>query len=118
MDIDYELTETTRPVFRVKTKEKKFPAKFKYFTTPGAAAKYMAWQLIADKHRVYDSDYTVHGIVCECMTENGSSEFWREAEWADCPLHDRRDGYYARLHKRMKARILACLEAQNGNAGG
>jgi hypothetical protein len=107
---DVTITATDRPVFRVKVTRSGLRPVFRYFTTPGAAAKFAAWEIVAGQHKVYEAGYTVDGRACECR-EPESGPGYYSAGWEDCPLHDHRDGYYARLAREIKASLLASLDA-------
>ncbi len=110
MAVTAEISTTARPVFRVKVTRSGLRPIFRYFTTPGAAAKFAAWEIVAGQHKVYEASYTVDGRACECH-EPESGPGYYSAGWEDCPLHDHRDGYYARLAREIKARLLASLDA-------
>lgn len=102
-----EITATDRPVYRVKVTKNGLRPRYRYFTSPGAAMKAAAWEIVAGRHRIYERGYTVNGIECECHDPE-SGEGYYSAGWEGCPLHDHRDGYYA----RMVARIIARMKAE------
>lgn len=110
MNTTVEVTPTACPVYRVKIIRKNFPAKFRYFTTEGKAMKFAAWQLVEARHRINDTSYTVHGITCECADPESGPGYY-SAGWEGCPLHDHRDGYYARMVARIIARMKHQAEA-------
>lgn len=103
------ITATDRMVWRVKATRAAGRPSFRYFTTPGAAVKFAAWEIIAARHLIYDPGYTVHGTACECHDPESGPGYY-SAGWEDCPLHDHRTGFYARLHARIAARLRRQME--------
>lgn len=82
--------------------------RYRSFLSPHAAAKAIAWERIAQRYHIYSQD-GVHGLECECF-EN-MADGWGPGfpDSTGCPLHDRRDGYYACLARRFIRLIEAAL---------
>lgn len=101
------ITATDRTVWRVKASRAAGRPSFRYFTTPGAAVKFAAWEIVSARHPIYDWGYTVRGMACECHDPESGPGYY-SAGWEGCPLHDHQDGYYA----RMVARIISRMKNQ------
>lgn len=105
-----EITPTDRPVYRVKVTKNGLRPTYRYFTSPGAAMKAAAWEIVAGRHKIYERGYTANGIKCECLDPESGPGYY-SAGWEGCPLHDHRDGYYARMVARIIARMKHQAEA-------
>lgn len=103
------ITATGRTVWRVKASRAGLRPTFRYFTTTGAAVKFAAWEIVSARYPIYDWSYTVRGIACECHDPESGPGYY-SAGWEGCPLHDHRDGYYARLHRKIAARLRREIE--------
>jgi hypothetical protein len=78
------------------------------FATQLASAKHIAWRTIMDKYLYYDSGQDklsgikhAAGLDCSCDFD---SEYGKGSD--ACDLHDRRTGYFRRLHKKLTQIII------------
>jgi len=75
------------------------------------AANRAAWWMIFDKYSnddpAYRGDPWHPRIECTCYKSNDD---W-DADWSSCPLHDRQDGYFRRLHTRLARQLLTQFKA-------
>ena len=88
-------------------------------TLRGAASK-IAWWMIEDKYLlgIYGLDIknsltityrpAPRGLVCECDAEEA---LYGGDPWSECPLHNRVNGYYKRVHDRLADYIMSTIEA-------
>jgi hypothetical protein len=71
------------------------------------AANRVAWWMIFDKYRsdepMSSNDPWHPRIECNC---HKAQDDW-DADWLPCPLHNRQDGYFRRLHTRLSRQLLA-----------
>jgi hypothetical protein len=118
--MNIQIVEARRYNVRMKTKNGRHV--YKSYRTLKTASKAIAWRMVFDKYEGLSLDKSsalgqlVYAdrpkwLVCEC------GEFDRfdydespVYHWGDCPIHDRRTGYYARVQKRLARFILAILE--------
>lgn len=121
MTVYSEVTDTGKRILRIRRKYRKLyygsagerlsnSYSYKYFIgTPEQCATRHAWWSILDE---YPDPNSVTQIIdgeaydCDC----GTGERYYEG----CPIHDRKEGYFARLIKKRAAAILYEWE-HNGN---
>jgi hypothetical protein len=79
------------------------------FRTVQAAARFEAWRLILDKYLAtldgtarLSKVKSARGLICLCDLGYIGED---QPDYNDCPLHDRRTGYFARLHLRLSRNI-------------
>ena len=71
-------------------------------TTRAALRKRLGWWVIFDKHTEQAWQGSLpDGTECECDNYGGGPE------WDGCPIHDRHEGYFRRLHTRIIRQIAA-----------
>lgn len=81
------------------------------FRTKTAAAKAQAWSWILGKYQVLADVKKVLDMECDCPEHDAHSphvqyQYPHEA----CSLHDRYQGYFKKLHKRLVKHILRVWE--------
>jgi len=84
----------------------------KLYKTKNAAAKSQAWAMIfyrytmpgnTEKPQDISEIKNLHGIACDCAETDEPIGDYGEVQYKHeyCPLHDRKTGYFARLHSRL-----------------
>ncbi len=93
----------------------------RFYIGKETAARKEAWHRICRKYcadpygdegSVPLSDVSwVGNTQCKCYLYGDSTGYSLEEhkDWTDCPLHDRKTGYFARLAKRLARQIEATL---------
>ena len=82
------------------------------YRTARAAAKKLAWSWILVKYCNYGdlmNVKTLRGMKCECCDAR-SLEYGNRTDEI-CELHNRKWGYFARLHKKAMSAILKSWES-------
>jgi len=75
------------------------------FRTPQAAIKAQAWAMICKKYSTYESMEDIKRVLsmeCDCADVNPEDGFRFDC----CQLHDRNNGYFARLRSRLIKMLL------------
>ena len=75
---------------------------YRRFNSLGAAVRRVAWWIIGDRYdmfHAYNPDPPLPGHLPDCCCDDGP--LCTGNPWDQCPLHDREDGYFRRLHNRM-----------------
>ncbi len=75
-----------------------FQVSNRIFRTKRAAAKLEAWHRIVQKYGDVEAVMSVDGLECVC----DDCFFGYE----DCPVHDRRTGYFAKMREEIMRQIL------------
>lgn len=84
--------------------------------TMAAAAKSEAWRMILERYVTPGEKLSdlasARGMDCEC----GEDTYYESTFYSStcCMLHDRDDGYFARLHRRLWPMIVAKWESEAG----
>lgn len=84
----------------------------KLHRTMASAAKSEAWRMILERYvnhgEQLSSLASARGMSCDCGEETHYGGTFHSSN--DCLLHDRDDGYFARLHRRLWPMIVAKWE--------
>lgn len=76
------------------------------YKTPRGAANKVAWNWIMTKYsgrngKRLEGVMNVAGLDCECYDDQGYAFITEE-----CPIHNRQNGYFRRLHRKCVSAIL------------
>ena len=90
------------------------------YATPRAAANKMAWGLILNKYTEIEPAVKLEDVKrvgqyeCDCPPDHERGGYGQIIQFRHeaCQLHQRKTGYFARLHARLVSIILARYDAQ------
>ena len=105
----FEIVPDTITIYRVRFHHRNGTHSYFYRQSLDAAVRRAAWRKIFDKYQEWK--WLPDGLALNFQSERRPTYLpecscYGGGDWQDCELHNRIDGYYARLHSRY---VRFCL---------